>query len=142
MDTNAKLMTLLRLCADGVAGYRHAALAIREPKLHTALWQNASEREEIGAVITNALVSRGVKPDHEGSAKGAVHRVWLDAIAALESNNTAAILHECERGDVVTCNAFEDAIDDPAASNVREMLVELLSKVFAARARISKARTT
>jgi uncharacterized protein (TIGR02284 family) len=142
MDTNTTLESLLHLCADGVAGYRHAATAIREPKLHAALWKNASEREEIAAVLTNALVARGIKPAHNGSAKGAVHRAWLDAIAALESDNVAAILRECDRGDLVTCDAFESALAGEIGADLKKDLEKQLARIVEARTRIAEAQAT
>lgn len=142
MDTNTKLLSLLHVCADGVAGYRHAAAAIREPKLHATLWQNASEREEVSAVITNTLIARGKKPDHNGSTKGAVHRAWLDAIAALEADNASSVLRECERGDVATCDAFEDVLSGELPADLRTTLEDQLKRVFEARNRITAARAS
>src|SRR5690242_18769057 len=55
---------LLMLSADGAEGYRHAAAAVEDPRIHRLLAKHAAEREEIACVLTNTLVSLGHKPTH------------------------------------------------------------------------------
>ncbi|MDF2693905.1 MAG: hypothetical protein K0S65_2288 [Labilithrix sp.] len=128
------LERLLVLCADGAAGYRQAAAAVTEPRLHRRLARSAALREESGSVLTCALVALGRKPEHHGSLAGTMHRRWLDAVALVSPNGPLAILRECERGERETLEAFSTALGRSLPADVHSMVQSQLGRVLEASA--------
>jgi uncharacterized protein (TIGR02284 family) len=124
------LRHLLDVCTDGIEGYRKAAEAISDPTIHRVLARNAAEREEIAAVLTNALVTLGHPPPHHGTIEGALHRGWLRALGVAHAGDT--ILRECMRGERVTIDAFAEALASELPSEVRSVVQSQLSRVLTA----------
>lgn len=136
------LERLLVLCADGAAGYRHAAAMVKSPeRLHQVLAQNAAHREEIESVLAYALVGLGEKPEHHGSIRGAVHRGWLDALAAFAPdapNAIRAVLHECERGEQKTIEGFTAALGRSLPKEIHDAVQSQLGRVLEAAAALRR----
>ncbi len=128
------LEKLLVVCADGARGYRHAADAVKEPRLHRVLARSAAHREAIECVLTGALVELGHKPSHHGSAIGAAHRAWLDALVILAADDPRTILRECERGERVTIEAFSSALGGSLPDAVHDVIQTQLGRVLEASA--------
>lgn len=133
------LLHLLDVCTDGIEGYRRAAETIATPKVHRALAQNAAEREEVAAILTNLLVELGHPPPHRGTVEGALHRGWLRALGALHKED--AILHECLRGERATIDAFAQALASELPHDVRTAVQSQLSRVLSALERVDTAAT-
>lgn len=132
------LQRLLVVCADGAAGYRHAAAGVPERSIHAVLARNAAQREEMGCVLTYALVELGQKPSHHGSVAGAAHRRWLDALSAVKSDATKAILHECQRGERETIEAFTAALGRSLPERVHTVVQSQLGRVLEASAALGR----
>ena len=132
------LQRLLVVCADGAAGYRHAAAGIPDRTIHAMLARNAAQREEMESVLTYALVELGFKPSHHGSVAGAVHRRWLDALPAVKSNATRSILRECQRGERETIEAFAAALGRSLPNNVHNIVQSQLGRVLEASAALGR----
>jgi uncharacterized protein (TIGR02284 family) len=126
------LERLLAVCEDGVLGYRRAAAAIDEPRLHAALAAEAARREEVASVLAYALVDLGKKPSHHGSLEGALHRRWVDALAASRAGGAHAILNECVRGERATIYAFAEALAEDLPHAVRTVVQSQLGRVLEA----------
>jgi uncharacterized protein (TIGR02284 family) len=129
---------LLVSCADGAEGYRHAASEVDNAEIRRLLAHNAAEREAIGCVLTNALVALGHKPAHHGSLPGAVHRRWIDALGAVKSQPTRAILHECQRGEHETIAAFTATLGQDLPGEVLALVQAQLGRVFKASAALNR----
>lgn len=123
---------LLELCADGVEGYRHAAEGMTDPALRRELHARSAEREEIVAVLTNALVELGHKPRHHGTVLGAAHRRWMDFLARAKHDPTLTLLDECARGEHDTIEAFVRAAGRPLPAPVLDVVRTQLGRVIRA----------
>ena len=132
------LQRLLVVCADGAAGYRHAAAGIPDRSIHAMLARNAAQREEVESVLTYALVELGFKPSHHGSVAGAVHRRWLDTLPAVKADATRAILHECQRGERETIEAFSAALGRSLPTSVHNVVQSQLGRVLEASAALGR----
>ncbi len=132
------LQRLLVVCADGTAGYRHAAAHVPDRSIHAMLARNAAQREEMESVLTYALVELGFKPSHHGSVAGAVHRRWLGALPAVKTNPTRAILRECQRGERETIEAFAAALGRSLPDEVHNVVQSQLGRVLEASAALGR----
>jgi uncharacterized protein (TIGR02284 family) len=142
MNTNPKEMAandlkrLLTVCADGVAGYRHAAKAVEDPELHAALMHCAAEREEVASVLTYALSKLGAKSDHHRSVAGVIHDGLLDALGVAHARDRA-VLKECERGERATFHALEEVLSHPLPPEVRSVVQSQYGRLLAASERLT-----
>ena len=85
-------------------------------------------------MLTYALVELGHKPTHHDTVLGAAHRGWLDALGILSSDNPRQILHECERGERVTIEAFSAALGRALPTKVHDIVQSQLGRVLEASA--------
>jgi uncharacterized protein (TIGR02284 family) len=131
------LERLLAVCEDGVLGYRRAAAAIDDPRLRAPLAAEAARREEVASVLAYALVDLGTKPSHHGSLEGAIHRRWVDALAASRAGGAHAILKECLRGERATIYAFAEALAEDLPYAVRTVVQSQLGRVLEAAETVS-----
>lgn len=83
------------------------------------------------------LTAAGGVPEEGGSLSGALHRAWIDIKAAVTQND-AAILAECERGEATAVDAYKDALakSDVLPEPVVDKLREQFTAVQAAHARM------
>jgi uncharacterized protein (TIGR02284 family) len=135
-ESTRALERLLAVCQDGVAGYDRAASKVPDPHLREELAGLAADRAEIAGVLVYALGRSA--PPHHGSFRGAVHRKWLDAVAALERAPTHAVLRECRRGEQQTLHAFTEALGKDLTERARAAIQSQLGRVLAASALLSQ----
>ena len=133
------LQGLVKVCSDGVEGYRCAAAVARDPDLRTLLARLEVEREEIASVVTCAGIELGIKSDHGGSLAGAAHRRFLTAAGVLHAD--AAIAHECARGDTATLAAFAEALSHPLPEEIRGRVHAQVARVSSAIERLAAQAT-
>ena len=70
-------------------------------------------------------------PPGEGSYAAALHRCWINVKNALAGDDVLAILQECERGEDVIKDAYENALKETAGSAVNDVLTTQMRQVKA-----------
>ena len=125
MEKSAVIETLNRLiqtCKDGENGFRTCADDVTALELKSLL-VSAAERCAQSALELQALVQQlGGVPEQGGSLVGSVHRRWVDIKSAITSRDDAAILAECERGESVAKDSYENALARDLPSEVRAIV--------------------
>jgi uncharacterized protein (TIGR02284 family) len=104
------LNRLIQTCTDGEKGYAIAAADVREPNLKGLLFGYAKQRADFVAELQDAIAARGSLPENEGTARGTLHRGWVDVRLAVEGRTDAAVLEECLRGENAAKKSYEAAI--------------------------------
>ena len=89
----------IEACTDGRKGYAVAAVDARDVDLKRFLQRTSFERAEFVTQLQQALRSLGGVPENHGSARGALHRGWLDVRIAVEGRSDAVVMEECALGD-------------------------------------------
>lgn len=118
-DVVSVLNDLIETCEDGVKGFRDAAKAIGNP-MARQVFDTRIEYIERAESDLKAVVRRlGGDPEDRGTATGAVHRGWMNLKEAVTGNDDEAILAECERGENVAVERYEDALEKDLPADIR-----------------------
>jgi len=111
------LNNLIRASRDAEQGYLAAADAVPEPELVEMFAAYALQRAKFADELQERLrILRGT-PETHGGLGGDVHRTWMGFRAAIESNDSHAILSECERGEDLAVMACRDALAERDLDN-------------------------
>jgi len=137
-DPRAVLVHLAALCADGVAGYRHAAKRTHDPHVRAVLERNAAAREEVASVFAYELVELGYKPSDRGTVAGLLHRRWLDAVELVRHGDAAALVRACSRAERQTIAGFSAALGRELPDHLRSVVESQLGRVLAACAALNR----
>lgn len=136
--TWSALASILRVCQDGEKGYRAAASDVRSKGYELIFRHYAEQRAGFANALEEAARRLGIAVSgEEGSARGAIHRGWLDLRAAIESGNPRAVLRECRRGEDAALKAYRQALRAGLPPDVRELVQEQYEAVKKGRAEIA-----
>ena len=112
-DFSGTLNELIQTCIDGQKGFETAAQAVEDPQLKQELKQYSEQRGDFAQELQRLVASGGEEATDHGSVSGAAHRGWMNLRTAVTSQNTHAILAECERGEDSAVETYRDALDEP-----------------------------
>lgn len=104
-EVSRELNKLLAKNYDAEKGYKEAAEKIKHPKMKQFLENQVKMRFGFGNEIKKEIENYGETPEKEGSARGAVHRAWMDLKTAMSSDKAGKVMDEVVRGE-------KDAIHD------------------------------
>lgn len=117
--TTSVLNDLIETLKDGEQGYMAAAEQVRHPDLKSLLEECATQRAQFVNELQELDVQCGEpEPPDSGSIAGAVHRGWISFKTRLTENDNHAVLEECERGDEMAINAYEQVLKDESVSPI------------------------
>jgi uncharacterized protein (TIGR02284 family) len=102
------LNSLIELNTDAAKGYATASADARSPVLKGVLSERAKESGARVVALQNALQRMGKFAENQGTARGTLHRNWLDVRLALEGRSDVIVLEECERGEAAVLRAYEN----------------------------------
>lgn len=122
-DTIRKTLNqLLETSRDGEYGFRSCSEHVKSPTLREAMQRQAGECQQ-GAIELAALVRQfGGEPDEGGSLRGALHRGWVSARAALSTATDQAMVEECERGEDAAVARYREALQQDLPPAVRSLI--------------------
>jgi uncharacterized protein (TIGR02284 family) len=135
------LNDLLEVSRDGEQGFERAAEEVDDPSVKAILADCAISCRTGAQELESEVRRLGGKPDKGGTAKGAVHRGWVKAKAAMSRNDTKVVLNECERGEDYAKGRYAAALDeDDLPSEVRTLIEHQYHGVLANHDRIKTLR--
>jgi uncharacterized protein (TIGR02284 family) len=136
----ATLSTLVDVCRDGQRGYSYAAELVEDAWLSRLFREYAKQRGSFADSLERAVLRLGGRVDSHPSARGWIHRKWLDVRATLETANAVAMLVECERGENAARVKYEHALSVPLPDNVQELILAQLTLIQEAHDRLDHMR--
>lgn len=107
-----KLNELLEKNYDAEKGYKKAAENVENTQLKNYFNNQAQKRYDFGHEIKTEIKNYGETPEKGGSAKGAMHRTWMDIETAFSSNNEETILGEVQKGEEAAVEEYNEVIED------------------------------
>jgi uncharacterized protein (TIGR02284 family) len=143
MDRNdliATLNDLIETSRDGEDGFRTCAEGVKNPQLKSFFEEKARRCAEGAAQLQGKVIELGGKPERSGSTAGALHRAWVDLKSTITGMDDAAILAECERGENIACQAYEDALKRDLPPDVRMLIDRQYREVKANYERVRELR--
>lgn len=97
---------------DAIKGYKKAAENAKETGLQNYFQNKARERRNFLNELKAATPALDIGNDMDGSAKGAMHRTWMDIKAFFSSENDESMLEEAIRGDKAAVEEYNEVLAD------------------------------
>ena len=128
-----KLNNLLEKNYDAEKGYQDAAERIENPTMKDFLKEQARKRYDFGHEIKTEIKNYGEQPDKGGSAKGTVHRAWMDLKAAVASSSEEQVMEEVQRGEQSAINEYNEVISETSLpTSVQQILTKQRDQIVEA----------
>lgn len=112
----AVLNRLIEINTDAEKGYATAAADARNPELKDAFADRSRECSYRVIALQDAVQRYNVLPENQGTAKGALHRGWMETRRIVEGPNDGIVLEECARGEAAAVKAYQSV--PPALSKL------------------------
>lgn len=135
-----QLNHLVQICLDGEEGFRQAAEGVETTELKTMFTEFSQQRAGLAADLQREVVRLGQEPAVDGTIMGAVHRGWLNLKSAVVSNDEKAIINECERGEDVAKDAYEEVLKEGLPNETELLVSRQYALVKAAHDRVRAAQ--
>lgn len=117
-----QLQDLIALNIDSSKGFRAAADVIESQAVATLFRQCAVERETQATELQGLVGMNGERPKDSGTAKGALHRWWLEARGKVQQGDEHAVLAEAERGEDAIKQRYEEVLKGNPGTAVNDLL--------------------
>ncbi len=122
-DETLKILDdLIQTARDGSEGYRLSADAVEDADLSAIFSTFSSQRDAFVSELQGLATGFGGDPTDSSTVAGTLHRGWINLTHAISSNDRAAVLAECQRGDEHAVESYEDAIGTPLPESVQQIL--------------------
>src|SRR5262249_20849408 len=120
----------IEICTDGEKGYAAAAADVRAPALKASFQEKAKQRADFVLELQAVIQQLGGYPENEGTARGTVHRGWIDLRLAVEGREDHLLLEECVRGETAAIEAFKKAIQRTPLDTLPRDLRSLVQRQY------------
>jgi uncharacterized protein (TIGR02284 family) len=124
--TEEKLNDLIEKGYDAQKGFKKVSEHVDNPRLKSFFSEKSRERSNHINELTNALRKKGMDvTEDDGSAKGSLHRAWIDTKAFFSMDNDESMLEEVRNGEKAAIEDYEDVLEcDDLDSSVRQLLMD------------------
>lgn len=130
------LNNLIQTCKDGADGFREAGQGIKKDDLRELMMRYSEQRSNFISELQDEVRKLGAEPESSGSVAASLHRSWINIREALQSNDETAVLNECERGEEVAVDAYQDALKQALPSDVMSIVERQYMQIREAHDRI------
>ncbi len=121
-DAISTLNDLIETSKDGEQGFRTAAKDAKASEVLQILTAYAESCATGARQLQDLVRQLGGDPERSGSVSGAVHRGWFEVRSAITTQDDAAVLSECERGEDVAKRKYKEALEKELPENVRSVV--------------------
>jgi uncharacterized protein (TIGR02284 family) len=112
VEMSNKLNELLERTYDAEKGFKQAAEKVDNTTIKQFFMDSAKQRYNFGQELKAEIRSFGQAPEKGGSAKGTLHRSWIDFKSLFTQNNEEAMLEEVHRGEKEAIATYNDILHD------------------------------
>ncbi|WP_318312614.1 ferritin-like domain-containing protein [Flagellimonas crocea] len=95
---------------DAIKGYEKAAENAKEIGLKNYFRTKCKERKNFLVGLKASVPALDTRDDVDGSAKGAMHRAWMDVKAFFSADNDESMLEEAIRGDKAAVEEYNEVL--------------------------------
>jgi len=136
------LNSLIETCRDGEEGFRVAAEHVEDDHLKTLFENYCQQRAQLASELEHEVRRLGKHPENQGSTAGALHRGWINLKSAVTGRDDSAILAECEHGEDVAVEAYQEALSIALPAALKQIVSRQYSAIKAAHDRIRELEKT
>ena len=116
------LNDLIETCKDGEEGFRTCAENIKSVQLKEIFLTAERRCREAAEELQREGQMLGESAKTSGSLSGSAHRRWVDIKSTVTGRDEASVLAECERGEDVAKESYEDALKKDLPANIRAIV--------------------
>jgi uncharacterized protein (TIGR02284 family) len=116
------LNDLIEVSRNGQKGFDACAKHAKAPELKSVFTTHAAECARAAEELEAQVRACGGKPDHKGSAAGAIHRGWIALRSSVTGFDDHAMLEECERGEDVALRRYRQALEQDLPTDARSLV--------------------
>jgi uncharacterized protein (TIGR02284 family) len=128
-ETSSTLNRLIQTCKDGEKGFQAAAEGVNDPNLRHLFESYSQQRGEFAAELQLEVRRLGEEPAESGHAAAALHRGWMEIKAAVTDRDEGAVISECERGEDLALQAYEQALGSALSSDIEQIIERQFLKI-------------
>jgi uncharacterized protein (TIGR02284 family) len=139
-DAISVLNNLIETCKDGQNGFQEAAESVEDSSLKSLFYEYSQQRAQFAGELQALVKDLGGEPTNSGSVGANLHRRWIDVKSLVTGKDDAAILNECERGEDVAKNAYQDALKANLPASVLTVVQRQSDSVKEAHDRVKSLR--
>jgi uncharacterized protein (TIGR02284 family) len=123
------LNSLIETTLDSADGYGQAAESASNTSYKNLFQEWSTERQRVATDLQGQIRTLGGKPDADGSALAAGHRMFLRLKDSVTKSDES-VIDEVERGEDFIKAKFEEALEDHELSaSVRDVVVRAYTSV-------------
>ena len=124
------LNTIITTLYDGENGFKEAAEEVDNASLATRFRTLSQQRYDFGHEIKPFIKQLGGEVDKGQSFGATLHQAWIDLKSAIASNDEAAVLNECVRGEESAVKTYQEVIlDETLPVGARDVLRRQLDSI-------------
>jgi uncharacterized protein (TIGR02284 family) len=139
-DALSVLRHLVDTCRDREDRYRAAQEDTDDPALKALCAQYARQSAELRRELEGAVRRYGVEPGATRSSAGAVFRSWKTLRAAMDNDDDAALLSECEREEELAARQYRLALQSCLAPELASLVSRQAEDLGAAHRSVQTVR--
>ena len=133
------LQELLEKNYDAEKGYKNALVETKDENLKRFLKKQVVQRNHFATELDKIIRSLNEHPKEKGSAKGDLHRTWMNIKTKLSSNKDESLLEECIRGEKASKKEYEEKLKKyKFPPSIAEVLKRQLSEISTTVEKIKK----
>lgn len=134
------LNNLIQTCKDGADGFREAAEGVKSDDLRDLFTRYTQQRAQFTSELQDEVRKLGGEPETSGSIAASLHRGWINIRETLQGNDESAVLNECERGEDVAVDAYQDALKQSLPSDIMTIVERQYMQIREAHDRVKSLR--
>lgn len=134
------LNNLIQTCKDGAEGFREASQGINSEDLRDLFLRYSQQRAQFVTELQDEVRKLGKEPETSGSIAASLHRGWINIREAFQANNENAVLTECERGEDVAVDSYQDALKTALPSDILSVVERQYMQIREAHDRVKSLR--
>ena len=133
---------LIETCKDGQNGFQSAAEGVEDSSLKTVFYEYSQQRAQFAGELQALVRDLGGDPENSGSVAASLHRGWINIKSAITGRDDGAILDECERGEDVAKNAYQNATNMNLPANIATVVQQQAAAIQEAHDRVKALRNS
>ena len=124
------LNDLIETCRDGKEGFLTCAEHVTAPHLQELFRRRARQCDVAAQQLQECVLELGGQAEQGTSFGADLHRRWIDLRAWVGGKDDEAIMSECERGEDVAQQHYEDALKQALPTDIRELVTRQYAGVI------------
>ncbi|MFI4915164.1 MAG: PA2169 family four-helix-bundle protein [Phycisphaerales bacterium JB060] len=128
-DTIGGVKSLIEINIDSSKGFETAAENIENADIAGYFRQCSARRAQFAEQLKRIVDVNNVDVPDSGTARGSMHRWWLDLRGTVQNGEEHAVLAEAERGEDSIKHEYEDVLKKTAGSPLNAVLTDQYASV-------------